>query len=178
VTRTALDVAEAAAGSSAVVRVGRGIVEGSVVCAAIASAVRLLPRARGRAAAASRPERSAAEAAAAGERLDAIASGSRIARLLSSAVEASSRAQRDAGAARLVEPFLSLDLANKIRVMGGVTLIAAIAHMLLLAVLGVPVHEVGWAIRAALVAASAIVMRWPEPFAAAWQDRTSNSDTR
>jgi hypothetical protein len=177
VTRKALDVAKAAAGSSTGVRVGRPIVEGSAVCAAIASVVQLLQRAGG-SAASSRLHRSAVEAAAAGHRLDVVVAGSRVVALLSSAVQASSLAQRDARAVRVLEPLLSLDLVNTIRVMGYVALIAVITHTLLLAVLRVAVHEAGWAMRAALVAASAIVMRWPEPFAAAWQDRISTHDIR
>jgi hypothetical protein len=109
------------------------------------------------------------------ERVRTLLSTSRIARVLSFLIMAPVVASREARVRRLLAPLATLDLPARIRT-GGCTIIVAVAtHTVLLAVLGVPVHTLGWSTRAGLLAAGLIGLRWPEPFAAAWTDRQTRS---
>jgi hypothetical protein len=175
---TLMDVTRRALDTSVVIECMRPAIAGSAVCAGGAAAIRWLKAIGARIAAASSATRSAGESLDATRRLETMASESRVVAALSSVFAAPSIALREAGVVRLVQPLVDLDLSNRIRVVGCITLVAVITHTLLLALLRAPVHGVGWGIRVALVAASAMVVRWPDPFAAAWQDRDSNRDTR
>jgi hypothetical protein len=177
-TRNAVDLVSRASESSTVVNRVRSVIAGSVVCTFAASAVRSLAGARQRMVVGLRGTGSALPPGFASQRLEGMVSDSRVVRALSSLLTVPATVPREAQVVHLLDPILGLDLPGRMRVAACTILAAVATHTLLMAVLAVPVHEVGWAMRAALAAASAIVMRWPEPFAAAWQDRTSNPDGR
>ena len=109
------------------------------------------------------------------EQLDALASSSRIVAGLSSLITALVAAWRESGLRRVLQGILSLDLEDKISVGGWAIIVAVLTHTALLAVLGVPVHALGWSVRLGLVAAGVIGLRRPEPVAAAWKDRHTRS---
>ena len=173
-TGKAVGVAKRAIDSSAVVRLIRPAIAGSAVCAAAASALQWLRRTRERIVAGLEGGWSAQQAARTRRQLDAIASGSRVIGALASLLTAPSAALREAGAARLLDPILGLDLRERVRMLACLGVVAVITHTVLLAGVGVPVHEVGWWIRVGLVIICVIVVRWPEPVAAAWRDRTAH----
>ena len=172
-TSRAVDCARRAIHSSAVMRLGRPVIAGSAVCAAAASALRWLRRTRERIVVGLGGRWSAQQALRTSQRLDAIASDSRVIGQFSSWLTAPSLAWREARLTGLLTPIFSLDLPERIRMSGCIMLMAVLTHAVLLAVLGVPVHEVGSWIRAGLVVVCVIVVRWPRPFAAAWRDRYS-----
>ncbi len=172
-TGKAMDCARRAIDSSAVVRLIRPVIAGSAVCAAAASALRWLRRTRERIVVGLGGRWSSQQALRASQRLDAIASDSRVVGQFSSWLAAPSVAWREARVTRLLVPILGLDLLERVRMSGCIVLMAVITHAVLLAVLGIPVHVAGWGIRACLAAVCVIVVRWPGPFAAAWRDRYS-----
>jgi hypothetical protein len=172
-TSKAMDCARRAVDSSALVHLIRPVIAGSAACAAAASALRRLRRTRERIVVGLGGRWSSQQALRASQRLDAIASDSRVVGQFSSWLAAPSVAWREARVTRLLVPVLGLDLLERVRMSGCIILMAAITHAVLLAVLGVPVHALGWWIRAGLVGVCVIVVRWPGPFAAAWRDRYS-----
>jgi hypothetical protein len=173
-TSKAMDYVRRAIDSSAVVRVIRPPIAGSAACAAAASAVRWLRRTREAIVVGVGLRRSARQTVRTDQQLDAMAADSRVMGALSSLLTAPSVARREARAARLLDLMLGLDLLERIRISGCIIVVAVMTHTVLLAVLGVPVHEVGWGIRAGLVVGCVILVRWPGPFAAAWRDRTAH----
>ena len=172
-TSQATDFARRAIDSSAVVHLIRPVVETSVVCAAVVSTVHWLRRTRERIVVGLGGKRSAQQTTRDSQQLDALAADSRLIAALSSLWTIPSIAWRESGVKHLLDPILGMDLLNRTRMSGCIIVIAVMTHTVLLAVLGVPVHEVGWAIRGGLVVVCVIVVRWPEPFAAAWRDRTA-----
>jgi hypothetical protein len=173
-TGKALDVARRAMHSSAMVPLIRPVIVGSAVCAAAASALQWLRRTRERIVVGLEGGWSAQQAAGTSRQLDAIASGSRVIGALASLSTAPSAALREAGAARLLDPILGLDLRERIRMSACIIVVAVLTHTVLLAQRGVPVHEVGWWIRVGLVIICVIGVRWPEPLVAAWRDRSAH----
>jgi CBS domain containing-hemolysin-like protein len=173
-----MDCARRAIDSSAVVRLIRPAIAGSAVCAAAASALRSLRRTREGIVVGVGGRRSARQAVRTNQQLDAMAADSRVIDALSSLLTAPSVARREAGAARLLDLVLGLDLLERIRISAYIIVVAVMTHTVLLAVLGVPVHEVGWGIRAGLLVGCVILVRWPESFAAAWRDRTVQPGAR
>lgn len=105
------------------------------------------------------------------ERIRDLVSTSRIAAVLSALVTAPILASREARVRRLLDPLRRLELREQIRTASCAIVVAAFTHTALLALLGVPVHVLGWTMRMVLVAVGAIGLRWPEAFAAAWKDR-------
>lgn len=118
---------------------------------------------------------SAAQEAHETESVRRLLSTSRIAALLSALMTALTAASREAYVARWLGPLHGLDLPSRIRTGGVAIIVAVVSHTILMAVIGVPVHSLGWTMRAVLVAGGAIALRWPEPFAAAWKDRQTRS---
>jgi hypothetical protein len=169
--RRFIDVTRRALDASVVVARVRPAVAGSVVWAAGAAAIRRLRAIGDAITAASSAAQLRRGSLDAPRQFDRMASESGLVAALSSVLAAPSIALREAGVFRLLQPLLDLDLSNRIRVVGCITLVAVITHTLLLALLRVPVHGLGWGMRVALVAASTVAIRWPEPIAAAWSDR-------
>jgi hypothetical protein len=76
----------------------------------------------------------------------------------------------------VLNPILGLDLVGRVCMAGCMIAVAVITHTVLLAALGVPVHEIGWGIRAGVLLSSMVVARWPDTFAAAWIARTTRTE--
>ena len=106
------------------------------------------------------------------ERIEALAANSRVMGALSLILTAPALAAREARVRRLLDPLLGLDLPARLRIGAFVSLVAVATHTILLALLGVPVHALGWGVRAGLFVAGAIVLRRPGVLAAAWIART------
>jgi hypothetical protein len=169
--RRFIDVTRRAIDASVVAGRVRPAVAGSVVCAGGAAVIRRVKAIGARIAAASSGARLRRESLDAPRRFDRMASESGLVLALSSVLAAPSIALREAGVVRLLQPYLDLHLSNRVRVIGCITLVAVITHTVLLPLLRGPVHGLGWGIRIALVAASVIAIRSPEPIAAAWSER-------
>lgn len=159
--------------SSVLVRVGRSVAAGSAIYAAVAAVNRVLRRTRQRIVVVLGGEWSVEQQIRTTERLNALVADRRIVAVLSSLVTATLTAGRDAGARRMVAPFFDLDLPARVRAGGCVVVIAVLTHIVLLAVIGVPVHAFGWGIRVGLVAAGLAVVWRPGAPSAAWRDRTA-----
>jgi hypothetical protein len=163
--------------SSLVVRNIRRLAAGSVVCAAVIAitrwpeVTRWLRQTEQRIVVGLGGPWSEEEERRTVAQLDALASNSRIVAGLSALVTAPLPAWRESSLRRLLRKILSLDLEDKICVASWAIIVAALTHTALLAVLGEPVHALGWSVRLGLVAAGAIGLCWPERVAAAWKDR-------
>ena len=107
------------------------------------------------------------------ERIRILLSTSRIAAVLSSVVMAPIMASREASVGRMLDPLRSFDLRARIRTASCAIVVAVLTHTALLALLGIPVHVLGWSMRLGLLAAGAIGLRWPDLLAAAWHDKQS-----
>ena len=173
-TSKAMDYVRRAIDSSAVVHLVRPAIAGSAVCASAASVGRWLQRTQQRIVVGLGGRWSARQGVRTNQQLDAMAADSRVIGALSSLLTAASVARREAGVTRLLDLMLGLDLLERIRISGCIIVVAVMTHTVLLAVLGVAVHEVGWGIRAGLVVGCVVPVRWPGPFAAAWRDKTAH----
>ena len=154
-----------ASDSSVLVNRVRPAIAGSIICASGASIVRSLAGARQRTA-----------AGRANEPFERVVSESRLIRAFSSLFTVPAAVRHEARVVRLLDPIVGLDLRDRIRAAASTILAAVATHTVLMGVLGVRVHGLGWATRTALVATSAVALLWPQPFAAAWRNRTSTRD--
>ena len=172
-----MTVLRRAMASSVVIRRLRRIADGSRVYAAVAAWTRWVPGRRWL----RETERrivvglggawSGQEEIRTVERLDALVSTSKVAAVLSGTVMAPILASRDARLRRLFHSAGSLDLPAKVRTGSCAIIVAVLTHTVLLAVIGVPVHLLGWSLRVGLGAAGALGLWRPEAVAAAWRDR-------
>ena len=163
--------------SSAVVVASRTMAEGSAACVAGAAAVRWLRRTRERIVVGLGGRWSGEQEVRTTEQIEALGADSRVVAALSSLATAASAARHGTRVRRLLDPVLSLDLLARVRMAGGVVVIAVLTHTILLGVLGVRVQALGWGIRVGLVAASLIVVWRPGAMAAAWRDRPAQRAT-
>jgi hypothetical protein len=157
--------------SSATVRVVRPIIAGSLSCAIVAAVAASVSQSRGRIARGLPGKWSIDDEMRSAGRIDTLVAESRIMSTLNSWSLAPSLARREARTNRLLEPILSLDLPARLRVGGGVIVVAVLTHTILLAVLERPVQVVGWSVRTGLVAAGLALLYRPEALAAAWRDK-------
>jgi len=108
------------------------------------------------------------------EQLDVLVSTSVIAAGISSLVAAPIAAWREAGLRRVWDRMLGLDVPTKVRTASVAIIVAVLCHTVLLVLLRVPVHMLGWSMRAVLVAAGAVAFRQPGALAAAWSDKQTS----
>jgi hypothetical protein len=104
------------------------------------------------------------------EQVGALVSTSRVGNVLSALATATGMAWRGSFIRRSVAPLLARDVPDRIRTGGVAILVAVVTHTVLMAILGVGVHTLGWSFRAVLLTAGAIGMRWPDRVATAWQE--------
>jgi len=172
-TGKTIDLVKRASETSALGTVIRPAMAGSTVCAAVVSIAGRLRRTRQRTVVGLGGRWSTAEAVANTRQLERLAYGSRVIGTLSWLLERPSIAWRESTVKRRLADILAKDLLERIRMFALIVVIAVMTHTILLAALRVPVHEIGWGIRAGLVAVAAGVFARPAPFAAAWCDRTA-----
>lgn len=105
-----------------------------------------------------------------------VAGDSALVATLSRVQSAVDAAWQDAGSTAWLRRVSQVDLASKARA-GGVALVTAVlTHMAWHAVFGIKVSVLGWSLRAALVAAGAAAVWWPEVLAAAVNDKAGRVD--
>jgi hypothetical protein len=96
---------------------------------------------------------------------------SRIAGALLAFARAAVAASREAGLRRCLDGMAALDARTTVQIGSVAIIVAVLCHAAIFAVLGVTVHALGWTTRAALLAAGLVMLRTPDAFAAAWNDR-------
>ena len=145
------------------------LVENSAVIGAAKKIARLIAAADARVAADIqwRPEDQKRER----DRFANVASTSWIVRTLESYVSAFASAWNGAAVRRLADWALTLPVEDRSRMIGVILVTAVLTHIVILALLGEPVHALGWSTRVGLLAAGVFAFRWPEVFAAAWRDK-------
>jgi hypothetical protein len=148
----------------------RAIAE-SAIWAAVVTVVRRTRRTRERIIAGLGGRWSAQCASDTSQKLNAVASDSRLINGLSTLFNLLSIAWADCRVKRWADPIVGVVLLERIRMFGLIMIIAVVTHTVLLAALGVPVREVGWGIRVLLLAAGLFAIKHPRPFAAAWNHR-------
>ena len=174
---TAVRAFRRAMNSSVLVRGVRRVAAGSAVCAAVGAAMRWptatqwLRRTRERIVVGLGGEWSDEEQLGTAKRLDTVVADSRILNALSSIVMAPTSAWREAAVWRVLDPILSVDLPTRFHLGGSVVVVATLTHTVVLALLGVPVHALGWSFRVGLFAVGLLFVWRPEALAAAWRDK-------
>jgi len=164
-----------AVNSSIVVRAVRRVAQGSVVCVAVVASCRWVRRFREKIVVGLGGDWSDEHEVRTAEQLGALAADSRLVTTVRSSITAPSAAWREAGARRLLDAFLTVDLPTRVRMVGCLTIAAALTHAAILALLGVSVQVVGWGIQLAFVAGGLVVAWWPAALALAWRDRADRS---
>jgi hypothetical protein len=172
----ARDHARRAVQSSALAPIIRSAIAESALCKAATAGIHWLRRTRKGSVAGLAGKWSGQQAIRTSQQLDDLAADSRVIVGLSSLLRAPSVAWREARVKHVLDPILEVNILERIRILGCVTISAVMAHSALLFVMGVPVHSVGWGIRAGLLAAGVFLVRQPEPVAAAWQARIARSE--
>jgi hypothetical protein len=143
----------------------------SVVCSAVAAVYGRARRTERRIAVGLGADRIGRPDAHEFDALYALAGRSRVLSSLFAAGAASARALVSASVSRWLSPALTLDYRSGVRLFGCALVAAAATHGMALALFGVPVHFLGWSVRAGLVAVGALMMVRPEAWTAAWRGR-------
>jgi hypothetical protein len=105
-------------------------------------------------------------------RLDALLAGSRVMSAWRATIASPVLALEAAQVRRLAAAVVDLDAPSRWRAAGVAVIIAVITHAVVFAVLRVPVHGLGWSMRAGLIAAGLFLARRPFAVAAAWKEKT------
>ena len=159
--------------SSTAIRGVRLVTANSVLCQAVVAATRWLSQTRTRIVAGVKIESTVVEQRRTTERLESVAASSRVVALLTSTMDASAVAYRNAGLTKMLHPFLALDVETRVQMAAWVVVTATLTHIVLLEMFGVRTEVLGWGIRTALLAAGLLVAWRPAAIAAAWQDRVA-----
>ena len=160
--------------SSVLVGAIRRVAAGSALCAAVAAVARWERRTHRRIVVGLGGGWSQEQERQRTEALATLVAGSRVVSALSSLMTTPLAALPASASMRLLAPVLRRDLQVRVRVVGCTLLIAVLTHTLLLVVLGVPVHALGWSFRISVAAAAAFAMWRSAALAAAIRDRMAH----
>lgn len=148
------------------------VISESAVCAVLIAAARGIHRTRDRITLGLGARALPQGVSATSQTLDRLASDSRLIGGLSALITTLPMAWAEGRVKQWADPFVRADLSERIRMSGVIIIIAVVTHSALLAALGVPVREVGWGMRAILLALGLFAAKRPEAFAAAWNYRS------
>ena len=161
--------------TSVTVRVARPLFAGSAVCRFADAAVAGLRRTGAAIRAGLAGDRPATDAIASDRRIEALVAGSRVASVVHAWSLAPGAACGEARARLVLAPLSDADVRTRVRVWGGMLVVAVATHALWLVALGLPVHAIGWSWRLALAATGLTLIVGPDAVAAAWRQRTAPS---
>jgi hypothetical protein len=145
--------------SSSVVRIGQRVFMGSVVwrgaTVIVTSLVRTVPDV----------------SSDSNRRINVLCADSRVLRGLSSSLDAAAASwQRSAVRKKVMSELRASDESARVRTVAIAVVAAVASHTVVVALLGVPVHALGWIARLAMLAAAMILISRPASAAAAWRD--------
>ena len=156
--------------SSAIVRIGVPVIDGSVVCRGVGAVARWAGRVRARIITGLGGDWSVQRERRSEQRVEALVGGSRIVAAAGVWLAAAAAAARVSAPRRLVDTMLALDMSMRVRLVGVAAATAAVTQTLVLSAAGMPVQRVGWILRGCVLAAG-LVMTWrPQTFGLAWRD--------
>jgi hypothetical protein len=164
---------DAAIASSAIVRAARPIIAGSLLCRVLG---RIAAGARQSAhrVAAGLDRRTANPDDAGDARLGALVAHSRLLDAPRAVKRVVVTAWLHAATVSAVTPAHDQGAGGLIAAAGAALIVAVLTHTVLLALIGIPVHALGWRARAVLGLGGLALHRRPEPWAAAWRDKLAS----
>jgi hypothetical protein len=154
----------------------RPVIEGSICCRALAGAARAMRRTHKRIIVGLGGGWSEDDASRESRALDALTADSRIIGGVSSLVMALPLAWKDTGIKRSLDAVIQVDLLERIKLLGILVITALTTHAVLLALLGLSLHEIGWGLRAGWLGVGLFALGRPEPLAAAWKSRSEGRE--